>query len=357
MKSKLDIIQLLRALAAMLVCFFHMKGLLKQGDWGKFLFGNGSVGVPLFFMISGFIMYYTTYTAKTNWKYIRSYFIKRIIRIVPLYFLMTLLYILLLNNGQFYFIENPRLLLSTFFFFPTYANHIGPSYGMPALAVGWSLNYEIYFYLILGFSMLFTRNRWVVLIGILMTSVFIIPLFTNGYVMNRLSDCYSYSWPYFSLMTNPILLFFVAGIFIARFYTSDYLIGNVFYSKALVLLAISNFIFSYFNLYPFLLTWHFHLFNSGFLIFSLINRNKIQAYKIPSIILFIGNSSYSLYLIHPLILTLLPRILRRFKLIVQYEGVPLFILTTGIILLLSYVSYLLIEQRLSRKIQSLVLKE
>ena len=101
MKSKLDIIQLLRAVAAMLVCFFHMKGLLKDGDLGKILFGSGSIGVPLFFMISGFIMHHTTRFVEPNWKNVTEFLGKRLTRIVPLYVLMTTLYILCSGNGHF----------------------------------------------------------------------------------------------------------------------------------------------------------------------------------------------------------------------------------------------------------------
>lgn len=61
MKGKIEIVQFLRGVAALLVCFFHMKGILVFDGVpvGKYLFGSGSIGVPIFFMISGFIMVIT----------------------------------------------------------------------------------------------------------------------------------------------------------------------------------------------------------------------------------------------------------------------------------------------------------
>ena len=109
MKSKLDIIQFLRAVAALLVCFFHMKGLLKEDGVGIILFGTGPIGVPLLFMISGFIMFHTTRDEKPQWATVKTFLIKRLIRIVPLYFFMTTLYILCSGNGHFYFIEQKAL--------------------------------------------------------------------------------------------------------------------------------------------------------------------------------------------------------------------------------------------------------
>jgi peptidoglycan/LPS O-acetylase OafA/YrhL len=357
MKPKLDIIQLFRALAALLVCFFHMKGILKQGDWGKFLFGNGSIGVPLFFMISGFIMYHTTRLVLPSWKSVKVFLLKRLIRIVPLYYFITLLYVVLLGNAHFYFIEHPRFLLPSLFFYPTYVNHIGPSYGMPPLAVGWSLNYEIYFYLLVGISMLFTKNRWWMLCGWLVGTTLLIPLLSNGYVMMSLSECYGYTAGYLSLMTNPVLLFFVFGIGMGALYNSKFEPPSLFWANANAVLAIVVFVLSYFQLIQLLPGWYNHLLSCGLLLFALLQRTKIAPISIPKPLVMIGNCSFSLYLIHPIVLTYFPKLLRMLGVQGSFEGWPYFFGVLLVIIALSYVSYVWVEQRLSQKIQSLVMKE
>ena len=55
-------IQALRAFAAVIVMCFHFKSFINQSfqGWGDRLFLNGDIGVDLFFVISGFIIYYIT---------------------------------------------------------------------------------------------------------------------------------------------------------------------------------------------------------------------------------------------------------------------------------------------------------
>jgi exopolysaccharide production protein ExoZ len=357
MKPKLDIIQFFRALAALLVCFFHMKGILKQGDWGKFLFGNGSIGVPMFFMISGFIMYHTTHLVQPSWKNVKEFLLKRLIRILPLYYFMTLLYVFLLGNAHYYFVEHPCFLLPAFFFYPTSVSLIGPSYGMPPLAVGWSLNYEVYFYLLIGFSILIPKGRWYILGAWMFGSTLLIPLINNGYVMFNLSECYGFATGYLNLITNPILLFFVAGIGLGVLYNSRIKPTSLCWANANVLLAVSVFILSYFRIIQLLPGWYNHLLTCGFLLFALLQRNKLKSYSIPKSLLIIGNCSFSLYLIHPLVLTYLPRALRTLGVQTVLEGWIYFLIVLLVIVLVSYLSYVWIEQRLSRKIQLLLLPE
>ena len=355
MKPKLDIIQLLRAVAAMLVCFFHMKGLLKEDGVGKMLFGNGSIGVPLFFMISGFIMHHTMRVENPQWKNIKIFLIKRLIRIVPLYLIMTTIYILVSGNGHFYFIEHPRLLLPTFFFFPTYANHIGPSYGMPALAVGWSLNYEVYFYVLIGLSMLFAKQRWLVLTGWLLASTLLFPLITNGFVMMSLSEWYGYSASYLSLMTNPVLLFFLVGIGISAIYNSTIEPPSLFWANAHVGLAVSVFVLFYFQVIQLLPGWYNHILSCGFLLFSLLQRNKIKPYTVPRYLMFIGNSSFSLYLVHPIILNVFPKILLASGLGIAFKGWIIFALLIATILIIAGICARFIESGFSVYLTNILL--
>ncbi|AYN00514.1 acyltransferase family protein [Chryseobacterium sp. 3008163] len=59
---KLHNLQILRGISALFVCCFHIREGLIFGDvkFGEILFGRGSIGVPIFFVISGFIMVFTT---------------------------------------------------------------------------------------------------------------------------------------------------------------------------------------------------------------------------------------------------------------------------------------------------------
>lgn len=347
MKQRIDIIQLLRGFAALMVCFFHMKGILKDSIWGKMLFQNGSLGVPLFFMISGFILYVTTSKAEITPKFIGKFALKRLLRIVPLYYLLTFVYLAVQSKLGLFF-ENPTWLFPMFFFYPSYLGFTGPSYGFPPLAVGWSLNYELYFYLLLALTMFVGRWRWAAFTGIILMSVFIVPLITNGYVMQHLSQWYAYPLPYFSLMTNPVLLFFLAGVGLGWFHQIKYPQKHRFLADLLVLLATANFIFTYLGFYQILPGFWSSFFNSGILLFAIIWRNKIKPFEPKRWLIYLGDISFSLYLIHPIVLSFLPKLIRALGFTFELSGWLYFALALLVILLSSAVSYELLEKNLNR---------
>ena len=86
-----------------------------------------------------------------------------LIRIVPLYYVMVLLWIFAYDRNLDYFSKDYTTLVNTLCFVPIFDSPVGPSYGMPPLKVGWALNYEIFFYFIFGISLFMKRFRWVVL--------------------------------------------------------------------------------------------------------------------------------------------------------------------------------------------------
>jgi len=147
-------IQVLRFAAAFLVCVLHVG--LFNGDMPGFLMGGS--GVDLFFVISGFIMVVSSDklfgTSGASWEFLR----RRIVRIVPMYWLATLTYLGL----QLYFggiSLNPRTpdvfdrAVAGLFFFPL------PNLPTnPFLPTGWTLNHEAYFYALFTIAVYFRRN-------------------------------------------------------------------------------------------------------------------------------------------------------------------------------------------------------
>ena len=94
-KNKIEYIELLRFLAASCVVCVHLPPIKA-----------GAFGVDLFFIISGFVMMYSTSISAKN------FFLKRLYRIVPLYWVCTLgVFIIavshpeLLNNTKASFLE------------------------------------------------------------------------------------------------------------------------------------------------------------------------------------------------------------------------------------------------------------
>jgi exopolysaccharide production protein ExoZ len=357
MKTQIQVIQLFRGLAALLVCCFHMKGLLPENSFGFVLFKKGSIGVPLFFIISGFIMYVTTYQIEWNFDKIKTFLFKRAVRILPLYYLATFVFILVSYQLHFYIIEHPKLLLPTIFFYPTYANLIGPSYGMPALKVGWSLNYEVYFYLLLAFSFMFKKYRWYFFSSIIIITLIIIPVLTRGYVMQDLRQWYTFHFSYFSLITNPVILFFVLGLLIGKLYKSTINFNRIIWANLFVIASLINFAGYYFDLFHFFSGFFTHLFNCGLLILSTLLRDKLKPYKIPKFLVFLGDISFSLYLVHPIILFSLPIVLRQAGFTIPLNGWIYFCSCLLVIILMSSITYQIVEKILSKLLLQIFMKK
>lgn len=82
-------IQYLRGIAALFIVLSHIGYKDRQYSLGTFNFDIGIIGVDIFFVISGFIMYYVSLDKPNGLPSILSFFKHRIIRIIPLYWLLT----------------------------------------------------------------------------------------------------------------------------------------------------------------------------------------------------------------------------------------------------------------------------
>lgn len=161
MASRLHTIQSLRALAALFVLVSH--ALLYASSVDILSYGRlGWLGVILFFVVSGFIMVAVTGTGRfAPVKFLR----RRVLRVVPLYWALTfvaaglaLFLPALVKSMQF---DLGQFLLSLAFI-PFYNP---ASLGLhPLYKLGWTLNYEMFFYVsFAALAVLMARQRVVVL--------------------------------------------------------------------------------------------------------------------------------------------------------------------------------------------------
>jgi exopolysaccharide production protein ExoZ len=200
-------VQYLRGVAALLVVLFHIFVQLNRlgyhGASPLFL----SAGVDIFFVISGFIMWYTTFNRNVGpLEFLRH----RFVRIVPLYWLVTTFYVVVL-------IVKPGLLQSAKF----QLSHIAASYLFipvphpifaremwPLVVPGWTLNCEMFFYLLFALALLFVgRVRAGIVVAILL---FMVSLQIFSPPNNSIIGFYS----------SSIMLEFALGVAIGYLYTS-----------------------------------------------------------------------------------------------------------------------------------------
>lgn len=195
-------VQYLRAAAALVVMFFHVS-VLSQETWGldpRRIDHVGAAGVDLFFVISGFIM--AMIVARSDHFDGKDYWIRRIARVAPAYWVITLFVFALALAAPSLFHSTTADILHLVVSMAFLAIDSGNASTVPLLVVGWTLNYEVFFYAIVALTagLLSDRN----LVG---TSGVIVCLVAAGVLLDPAN-------PSLAFYTDPILLEFVFGILV-----------------------------------------------------------------------------------------------------------------------------------------------
>lgn len=302
-------IQFLRFVAAFLVFFHHIYVIEGVGN------SLGYRGVDLFFVISGFIIYIVT--EKKN----KNFFLNRFIRIVPMYWSFTILLIFLFYfYGAYINSEklNASMIIQSLLFIPFYNENFGSF--SPILNIGWTLNYEMFFYLVFYISMLISIKY-----RALICSVTIILFFLLGYILQD-SKIYFYS--------NTIVFEFILGMILGNIYINKKYHANNVYLHMLLgsLFFIPLLSISLTNLprvlFPGLI--------STFIVFMFIFSEPLFKGKktYEKIIESLGDISYAMYLCHYFVIVFFIRILEINLLISAIIYIPIILIVT---LMISYV--------------------
>lgn len=198
---KLLSIQYLRAAAALMVVFFHADGMAQE----YFQFAGlpfGAAGVDIFFVISGFIMWVTTASDRIT---PLSFAVNRVIRIVPLYWAMTLL----LHGGWLIFRDPATLpslwnLVRSLLFIPFVSPRTGEI--QPLLIAGWTLNFEMFFYAVFACALLVARRYRALTVCIILGTLVALPLVVTP--VGAIALTY----------TSPLLIEFMIGCLLGVMY-------------------------------------------------------------------------------------------------------------------------------------------
>jgi len=249
----------------------------------------------LFFVISGFIIVYVSESLFGRAGAPRSFFLRRCARIIPLYWATSaalLVYALMAYPNLQAANMSPETIAASFMFFP-YPRADGSL--MPIHAVGWTLNYEMFFYAVFAVALL--ASRQIAVIGV---SVFFMALVVLG------------RWtalpPALAFWTDPIILEFVFGAWIALIYRSGWRLPR-WATNCLLIAGVAMIAGG--------IVWGFEQLP------RVIERGVPAAFIVAAVALsripqstafgwramgLIGDASYALYLTHP-VAVVLPRLL------------------------------------------------
>lgn len=273
--GKLYGIQYLRGLAALAVVVFHAA----ERTGGHFAIG--AAGVDVFFVISGFIMW--VITAERPVSPLR-FLAERARRIVPVYWIVTGVMVVGALAGLF---PNLRLtvgyVLASLLFVPSRSPGDGQIW--PVLVQGWTLNYEMFFYLVFALTLLLRpRPRLAALAAIFLS------LTVAGLVVHSRN-------PLWLTYTNPIILEFLLGALLGKFWLEVRVPGPST-GVGLIVLALIGFTFvgvTYIGFGPLVLGPLAAALVTGTLA---LERRGVLGHVRP--LAYIGDASYSIYLWHTL---------------------------------------------------------
>lgn len=354
-KSRFPQIQALRGLAALLVVTQHIRFL-----------GQGAFGVDIFFCISGFMIMLTTYQDT------KAFFRKRLIRILPFYYLMTIGTFLLLVCFPSLF-EQTKASVSQLFksllFIPF---DMGNGVIQPLLRIGWTVNCEMFFYLIFWISFHISHKyRGIVCSGILFVLVGAGALLTGGASFDGMASVFlannpSALWAPVLFYADPIMLEFALGILcyeVARWLYenlgnlklnvsmssdksagSGKLPGIISLGISLALLLLLYVTYPHVNVlgYRRVLLWGLPCFLVVLLFFHAGLYLSMPAWCVR-----LGDISYSIYLIHYYPVLFLDRKVFDFSTL-RPASVLGMLIAFGIVLFLSYICWYLMENKFTK---------
>lgn len=275
-------IQYLRGFAAFMVLLHHVAFKLER--FGSNPLGwlhAGDVGVDVFFVISGFVMCHSVRdrhgSADSAFDFLRG----RVARVIPLYWLLT-------TVALGVFLVAPRLvnssggqteILNSYLLLPTLGKYL--------IQNGWTLGYEFYFYLLFAVGVLLPRR-----VGIALVLGALALLVACGVVWAP-TDAWG------SFLTNQLLAEFAFGMLLYLAYERGVAVSN---GVACGIAGVAVVGWGIVNIG--------HVTGSRvidyglpalLLSFAAVCRRSDGTPKPHRVLAWLGDSSYSLYLVHPFV--------------------------------------------------------
>jgi peptidoglycan/LPS O-acetylase OafA/YrhL len=275
----------LRAVAALMVVLYHAFEM-----WGERIdpnapgvtWSNGAAGVDIFFIISGFVMVISSRRLVHQPGGWLTFLKHRVVRIVPLYWLLTtlkLLAVVVLAGAVLRTRLDFNFVAGSYLFLPVVdsAGHF-----RPVIPVGWTLTYEFLFYLLFAIALAMRVDVLrVVLPGL------------GG--LSILAFLRTETWPAWTIVFDTIVLEFIFGVILARLTLRGFSLPPLIAG----ILAVVG--FAMILAVPLgqenarVLTWGIPAFT---IVAGGVSLEPFVASALPRWLLTLGDASYSIYLSH-----------------------------------------------------------
>ncbi|MFZ4759466.1 MAG: acyltransferase family protein, partial [Burkholderiaceae bacterium] len=290
-------IQALRFVAALLVVVTHSTFYVSERLVAGYpVWSSGAAGVDVFFVISGFVMVVSSHSLIGRPDGARVFMLRRLSRIVPLYWVATTLKVAailavpaaVLNGGL-----DLGHVVKSYLFLPSYNEQGGLH---PVVAVGWTLNFEMFFYVVFATAMVL-RVPPLPFVGLFFAALSVAALFRQP------------DWPAVAFWLDTILLEFVAGMVIARLCMSGVRVAPPV-AIAMTAAGFAGLLWPW-GVVPDMmrvLAWGVP---AALIVSGVAMLEPVLQGRVPSQLMLLGDSSYALYLFHPMIAPIAPALLAK----------------------------------------------
>jgi len=357
MKERFSVLDIFRGVFSSLVVFFHLSAFSNTVVINNEFIYNCDLFVDFFFVLSGFVIAYSYQHIKTAQE-LGSFYKKRFFRLYPLHLLVLLLFVAIELPKHFVSgyvhvnkVDNASNNLETLFSNLFLLNSVK----LPGIndvswnIASWSISAEMIAYLVFGVTILIINHfgllkiKSIICVFIILVASFLMYLFTGGFKL-------MYSFDYGFL--RGILGFFIGVVCFATFdATKNYLrtLKNFVFSVVEIFLLTITIVFvcygAIFKSYGFIYELLFFMtiltfaFEKGWLSSLLIKSNFLHQ---------TGKYSYSIYMIHTLILSLFNVVFIRVLKLPPSSYAYLFIVNYALIYIISAWTFKNIEMRFNK---------
>jgi exopolysaccharide production protein ExoZ len=297
-KGELLSVQRLRGIAVLMVIIVHVEDVARHlPGWDNVhsLYSRhlGYSAADLFFVISGFIMAYITFSRPFH---PRAWAISRFIRIYPMYVLFSLMVMLL-------WLHDPRMTMGTGEqSWPRVLISLTgmPQANLPLLFVGWTVEHEVVFYTVVFMTATFLgRNRLTLVMGVLSA------LAVARWGLQQSTGVVIWDWH----LASPYMIQFTLGVFIHRYWDRLQALGWKRPLAMAILPLTAAILFSESGAINEEPMRRVVLFGAAYslLLLAVLNREREQraagrVWLRRDALVWMGDVSYSIYLTHPFVL-------------------------------------------------------
>lgn len=348
----------LRFIAALLVIIHHVEQIKSiYGLSNNFSASSvqifGELGVILFFVLSGFLITYLLLEEenRTGTIVIRNFYLRRILRIWPLYFLLVALALLVLPNFPMFVLPDydradiysnlPQKILLYLFFLP---NLVSPLYGIvPYASLTWSIGTEEQFYLTWPVILKSIKKYRLLLMFLIVAGYLLVARLLYSSRTDFLPFKYEFTafWSTFNIDSMAIGGFFAMLLHakspLLKYFQNKYLFYFALALTSILLyqgihfpiLMVNGLKFEY--LYK-----EFYSLWFGILILNFASNQEIRISLETKSLHYLGKISYGLYMYHPIAIVISLNLLLWSN---QVTSLWLYMLSLGITILIAGMSY------------------